>query len=242
MSMVLFNAGCDSTATTPKPLPQRVDVPAPVESPQVVTPPTQEAKSKPFPTTAADWTGGDKLTAAEQRVEVGPLTFAVPQGWLARPASSTMRLAEMIIVQDAKAGTQYNPATDALAAFFRLGGSVEDNIKRWEASVTGTDGKPVTATITVKEIAGLKVHDVRMNGTYLDGMPGGQRTSRDAWGFRAAIIETGLPLTFIRLTGPQSLLDANAAQWDALLASMQAKAKAPQGTMPPGHPPTPPGG
>jgi hypothetical protein len=222
---------------------------SPASAPTPVQPAPAPAQPKPapqpFPTTAADWAGaspqesspsqqGNASPAANaaaevKRVDVGPLSFAVPQGWVPRPPSSSMRLAEMLVPANPQAGNLYTPHTDALVAFFRLGGSVEDNVGRWAASMTDAQGKPVTPTIVVKEIAGLKVHDVQMNGTYLDGMPGGERTSREAWGFRAAIIETGLPLTFIRMTGPQSLMEAHADEWTQMLESMNARKMMPEG-------------
>jgi hypothetical protein len=153
-----------------------------------------------------------------------------------------MRLAELVIQATPPAQPAgvpaYAPETDALVAFFRLGGSVDDNIARWAASVTTPDGKQATPQVTVREIAGLKVHDVRLEGTYLDGMPGGQRTSREGWGFRAAIIETGLPMTFVRLTGPKPLIESSAKAWDEMLSGMLAKSPArPAGQTPPGQSP-----
>jgi len=226
LTLLASLAACDATSTTPKPAPAPVaqaPAPAPAPTPAPTTP--AEPVKKPLPTTAADWTGG--ASAAPARLDVGSVSFAVPTGWLPRPPSSSMRLAEVVIPAVAPAQPSstpaYAPETDALVAFFRLGGTVEDNIARWAASVTGPDGKQATPQVTVREVAGLKVHDVRLDGTYLDGMPGGQRTSREGWGFRAAIIETGMPMTFVRLTGPKALVESSASAWEEMLSGMKTK-------------------
>jgi hypothetical protein len=143
----------------------------------------------------------------------------VPQGWIAEKPSSAMRLLEMRVPKDAA-----NPAPgagDCLVAFFSFGGDVAGNLERWRGMVLDAEGKPSTAEAVVRESGGLKVHTIEMVGTYMDGMPGGPRTPREAWMFRGAVIETPERLTFIRMTGPEAEMRAAAGGWEGLVGSVQ---------------------
>ncbi len=159
------------------------------------------------------------MASAGELVAAGPIRVKVPSGWIAEKPSSAMRLLEMRVPADA---AKLEPAPgDCLVAFFSFGGDVAGNLERWRGMVLDAEGKPSATEAVVSESGGLKVHTIEMVGTYMDGMPGGPRTPREAWMFRGAVIETPERLTVIRMTGPEAAMKAAAEGWGTLVGSVE---------------------
>jgi hypothetical protein len=137
------------------------------------------------------------------------VSFPLPAGWIGKPPSNSMRLAEADVP---------GPAGDAtkacLVVFSTAGGSVDDNIARWAGQVRDPKGQPVAATPQKRTVAGLPVTVVEMTGSYA-GMGGGEPQAN--YTLRAAIVEAPAGLIFIKMTGPAEQMSANAPAFNAMV-------------------------
>jgi len=198
--------GCDSRPVSPKPPATKDTLPAgpagPDASPTSGTVPT-------VPTPASH------PSSSAQSMQIGPLNFKIPSGWISQKPGNEMRLGELRVVDKPEDAADLTKG--CLVTFTRLGGSVEMNIERWKSQVIDADGKPSRAIADKFDTAGVTVHTVEMTGNYQDGMPGGSKTPRPDWTFRGAVIETPERYTFLRMTGPADAMASQKAGWDELL-------------------------
>ena len=140
------------------------------------------------------------------------LKFDAPSGWVSRPASSSMRVAEFVlpkIAGDAEDGEL------TLYYFGGQGGTVQANLDRWMGQMAQPDGKPskdVAATSTMKTASGLAVTLVDVSGTYVaEVSPGSkERFNKPGFRLRAAVIETPKGPYFVKMTGPAKTI----AKWN----------------------------
>lgn len=146
---------------------------------------------------------------------LGGMKFTKPATWTRAVPSNSMRKAEFRI--PAAGG---NAAEDCVVAFSQAGGTVQWNLDRWKTQVTTADNKPAEATITVLDVAGIKVHVFTSTGSYQDGMPGGPKTPREKWILRGAVLETTPMLTFAKMMGPEEAMKASQADWDAMISGL----------------------
>ncbi len=146
---------------------------------------------------------------------LGGMKFSKPDGWTRTAPSNSMRKAEFRI--PAAGG---NTAEDCVVAFSQAGGTVQWNLDRWKTQVTTAENKPAEATITVLDVAGVKVHVFTSTGSYQDGMPGGPKTPREKWMLRGAVIETTPMLTFAKMMGPEEAMKSSQGAWDAMIAGL----------------------
>lgn len=140
---------------------------------------------------------------------VAGVTLAPPAGWQERPAGG-MRKAQYALPK------VEGDADDGELVIFHFGGgggSVEDNIARWCGQFERPDGKPAreAAKVEKKTIAGLEVHLVELDGTYVaETRPGsGQRHRKEGWRLLAAIILGPEGPLFVKLVGPTKTLEAS---------------------------------
>src|SRR5206468_11380589 len=100
------------------------------------------------------------------------------------------------------------------------GGDTHTNVERWISEFEGP-AKPERLSRTVD---GLAVSSVRVRGTHLAhvDMTGdtGVRQHQELYG---AIVETPSGSVFFKLTGPERTVDATAAEFDRMLASLKKK-------------------
>jgi hypothetical protein len=102
------------------------------------------------------------------------------------------------------------------------GGSVQDNVDRWKGQFLARDGKPAVARVASRTVRGLTVTTVDTSGDY-SGMGGPMATSpKTVSNYRllGAIVEAPGGTVFIKFTGPEKTIAANAAKFDQLLASL----------------------
>jgi hypothetical protein len=144
-------------------------------------------------------------------VSVATLKYDVPQGWVAKPPASSMRVAEFTLPRAA------GDAEDAsLAVFFfgGQGGSVQANLDRWIGQMTQPDGRPSkdVARTTRLSPRGLPITLVDLGGTYVaEVSPGStERFNKPGFRLRAAVVETSDGPYFVKLTGPEKTV----ARWD----------------------------
>lgn len=103
------------------------------------------------------------------------------------------------------------------------GGGVEANLDRWATQFARPDGRPAAPQEQTQIVNGLTIHTIRVEGTYLAA--GGPMTpvthTRPGYAMRGAIVEAPQGLVFFKFTGPAKTVDANQANFDAMLGSLQ---------------------
>ncbi len=155
----------------------------------------------------------DQLAGADA-VELAGLRWSIPEGWASAEPANSMRAAELHVD---------HPLGASVVTFSQAGGGVQQNIARWGAqildSVTGDAQRPRP---DVRQIAGMSVHVVEMDGTYLSGMPGGPRNEQPYYTLRGAVIEAPAGLVFVKMWGPEQAMDASESAWDAMINGMTA--------------------
>jgi hypothetical protein len=149
------------------------------------------------------------------------LKFDAPSGWITRPPSSTMRVAEFMLPKVA------GDAEDASLAVFYFGGqggSVQANVDRWIGQMTQPDGRPSADVAKQSQLTsshGLRITLVDVSGTYTAEMSPGSADHFDKPGFRqcAAYVDTANGPYFVKLTGPAKTV----AHWhDSFLAFLKS--------------------
>jgi hypothetical protein len=138
------------------------------------------------------------------------LTWAVPKRWSVAENPSTFRIATYKVPHAPK------ETDDAEVSVSQAGGSLEDNIKRWEAQF---DGAPKAAR-SEKTVGGLKIIIVDIRGAYLGGMAGGPK--KEGMRMLAAIVPTEMS-HFFKLTGTEATVKAAEPDFNELVASMKKK-------------------
>ena len=140
------------------------------------------------------------------------LKFDVPAGWLAKPVSSSMRVADFALP---KVAGDAEDATLTLYFFGGQGGSVQANLDRWIGQMSQPDGrasKDVAKTTTLKTASGLDVTVIDLSGTYIaEVAPGSpERFNKPGFRLRAAVVTTPEGPYFVKLVGPAKTV----AKWD----------------------------
>ena len=157
------------------------------------------------------------------RTEAAGLRFGVPSAWARVPAPSDVRAAQWRIP---RAGSDAEDGELVLFHFGKgKGGSAEENLERWYGQFTEPDGRPAkdAAVVTIRTVRGLRVTEVDLPGTYtgagMGGPPPGPKPGSRLLG---AVIEGGDGPWFFRAIGPDATVAAARADFEALLASVDA--------------------
>jgi len=146
--------------------------------------------------------------------EPAAMTWKAPARWQSVPNPSTMRLATFKVPRAA------GDAEDAEVAISQAGGSVDANVQRWIGQFGPEAAK--TAKRSTRDVRGLKVSLVEVEGTFSGGMA---KDGKEAtgWAMIGAIVETrGMP-HFVKMTGPAKSVKAAKAELDEFLASVAEK-------------------
>ena len=139
------------------------------------------------------------------------LKFDVPAGWVPKPPSSSMRVAEFTLP---KTGSDAEDATVTVFYFGGQGGNVQANLDRWISQMTQPDGKSSkdsAKTIGFTTASGLEISLLDVSGTYVAEVTPGSAEKFHKPGFRqcAAYIATPGGPYFAKLVGPA----ATVAKW-----------------------------
>ena len=155
---------------------------------------------------------------------VAGLSWTPPAGWKSTGTTS-MRAATypVVAVQGDRDGAE------CVVYFFGLGqgGSIEDNIDRWEGQFKAPGGKPALAKVTKITVHGLPVTTIDVSGEY-SGMAGPTATAPafvPRYRLLGAIIENPGGNVFIKFTGPAKTMAANQAKFQQLLDSFEKAGK-----------------
>jgi len=145
------------------------------------------------------------ISGGDGAVQVGNISIPIPAGWTKVTPSNSMRLAQY----EAEGG-------QVVIAFSQAGGSIDDNIDRWANQVT-ENNEPVTPTVENLTVAGYPAAMVELVGRYAEGGMMGTPTYHNDYGVRGAIIDTGTTKAFIKMTGPFTLVDDHAANFENMV-------------------------
>lgn len=141
------------------------------------------------------------------------VTVDLPAGWIGKPPSNQMRLAEAEVP-----GPGGDASQSCLVVFSTAGGSVDDNIARWAGQVRDPQGQPAPATKASRAVNGLTITTVESVGSFA-GM--GDAAPKSNWMLRGAIIEAPEGLLFIKMTGPADAMTASAGAFASMLDSVR---------------------
>ncbi len=140
------------------------------------------------------------------------LKYDMPEGWISKPPSSKMRLADFVLP---KADGDPEDATLVVTFFGGQGGTVQANFDRWLTQMEQPDGR---ASKDLAKTSVLKTHDLTLSimdlpGTFVaEKAPGStERYNKPGFHLRAAVIEGQGGPYFVRLVGPARTV----AKWDA---------------------------
>jgi hypothetical protein len=157
-----------------------------------------------------------------QTPPAGGLSFTAPPAWQARPAASTMRVAEFVVP---KAPGDAEDAELIVYFFGGSGGTVDANIDRWIAQIQQPDGSASKdkARRDIQTINGLKVTMVDLTGTYVaEVRPGAtERHNKPDFRLRAAVIETARGPYYVKMTGPAKTMTAADADFKKFLSTVK---------------------
>ena len=154
---------------------------------------------------------GSTISANAEKFSVAGYKFSSPPGWKASPPASSMRKAQFLA--PGKSGES------AEVVFFYFGeggaGGVKANIDRWMGQFKNAENKKVEN----KTVGGTKVTYARATGTFLSGRPFGAKTPKEGYALLGAIIEGKQGAIFVKMTGPEAAVEANADKMRAMAES-----------------------
>ena len=147
----------------------------------------------------------------------GALSYEVPDGWTAAPASSSMRVAEFTLP---RADGDPEDGEAVIYYFQGAGGSVQANLDRWTDQMLQPDGRSSRDLATTQQLTvnGLAVTQVDVSGTYVaEIMPGqsADRHHKPDYRLVAAVIETAAGPYFLKISGPRDTI----GRWEDSIAA-----------------------
>jgi hypothetical protein len=156
----------------------------------------------------------------KQTVDAGGLKFEAPKSWKASPPAGQMRRAQLKV--EPIEGDEY-PAELIVFAIQGGGGSVEDNLKRWQSWFKDEDGN--APRMESKKVMGKNIEFVRAetHGEYHPSQfPGGQpQPVRKGARLLGAIVMTDATNYYIRMVGPDKTMKKLTADFDEMLKTIQ---------------------
>lgn len=152
--------------------------------------------------------GGQEIAPGE--AEPAALRWKAPATWTKVPNANSFRLETYDIAH--QPGDAENPQL----TISRSGGDVEANLQRWIGQFDAEGQK--TAKRAEKTLAGFKATVLEVQGKYAGMGTDGQA----GYALLGAIVQTPGQAHFFKLTGPQKSVAAARADFDALLASLEA--------------------
>jgi len=159
-------------------------------------------------------------------LELDDLKAPVPKSWREEPATTTMRFAQFRLPGGLDAG-------DAEVVVFKgLGGSAEDNVKRWKGQFIPPKGKKIDDVASVRElkVAGHPATYLDVTGTYLDGgpmVPAEKKVKRDNHRMLAVHLEGPRNLYHVLLRGPAATVAEYKEGFDDWLKGLRPADEAP---------------
>jgi len=168
---------------------------------------------------AARWDDADDIST----LKVGDLAFYIPDRWDREPSESPARAAQWRIPP--RRGEKGDGVVEVVVYFFGpgLGGSARENIDAWAGTLTGGDGHPPTPEPQTRIVAGHKITQVLLAGTYaqVNPQPGLPPTLKPAYSLLGAVVENPGGNLYWRLTGPSAQVAELAPVFTKVLDSLK---------------------
>jgi len=154
-------------------------------------------------------------------VSDGRIRLTPAEGWV------RVKPRTRIVEHEFAASIEEGKEDDARITVMGAGGSVEQNISRWIGQFTRPDGKStrVNTDVTKREVAGQKVHLVKLSGTFRDQLgPFAPATYRESYRMLGAIIVTeDMGRYYVKMVGPKKTVDANEKAFLGVIDSLKIK-------------------
>lgn len=143
------------------------------------------------------------VSAEDVKVKVSAQTFVMPNNWKAEKTESSMRAAQFLV-------PGANGKESASCVFFYFGpgngGGAKANLERW-AGQFSNEPKPELKTEENK-VNGIPVVYLFGTGTFMSGPPfGGKKVPKKDYGMAAAVLGTKPGYIFVKMTGPEAVVD-----------------------------------
>lgn len=149
------------------------------------------------------------------------LRYLLPIKWTAEKPSNPMRLAQIRIPP--LSNELHGDGLLVISA--GIGGSVEDNVARWIAQFTETEGVPTQQDLQISG-SPLLVTQVIATGTYNAGMPGQAPDLKPETTLWGAIVQNGPEGTvFFKAVGPKQTMAERTVAWDILIRNLKIQEK-----------------
>jgi hypothetical protein len=142
----------------------------------------------------------------------------VPPTFVARPTSSSMRLAEWSVTRTD--GT----SAEVIVYYFGegQGGSADANIARWSSQFTSAEGGPVTPRVGTMDGTAFVTTVAEYEGAYARAIGmGGAATAEPDQGLVAAVVETPRGNLFLQLFGDRAAVAETRADFLEMVASIE---------------------
>lgn len=157
---------------------------------------------------------GSSASSAGAKGPSSDVAYDVPAGWERVANTNAMRKATFKIKR------ADGDSDDAELTVTQVGGSIEENIKRWSQQF---DQKTVTKR-QQRTVGAFKVDVVEVHGTYLGmNMPGSPPTEKDKYAMLGAVIDTKPVTTFFKMIGPEKTIVAAQADFNKFVDSIHPK-------------------
>ena len=148
------------------------------------------------------------LAADKPKVfEVAALKFTPPKStkevtWTVEAPTSRMRKAQFKVV-----GAKAEATAQCVFFYFGPGaaGGRQANFARWIKQFSPPP-KPAEINQGTREVNKVKVHVLKVNGTYLDGPPFGAKIPKKNYRLYGAIVDAPRGAVFVKMTGPAALV------------------------------------
>jgi hypothetical protein len=147
------------------------------------------------------------------------LVWDAPAGWVAEPPANPMRRAQYRIPGAAGDGE--------LVVFYfgpNQGGPPLDNAQRWAMQFAQPDGSDPLAALKTRngDIRGIPALFVETTGTYNPGtMSAAAAAAKENWALLGVVAQGGDANWFFKFTGPKKTVDAERANFEAMVGSLR---------------------
>ena len=154
-----------------------------------------------------------------QTVKVRGVAFDVPSTWKRAESSSAMRAAQFK-VPPVEGDT--DSAELVLFVFPGGGGTVQQNLDRWQAQFEGKDGKPPEIVTEKRKGKNIDVTFAEAGGRYIAAVMPGRPEKYDKPGYRllGAIAQNPTNGYYFKMVGPDKTMKAARPAFDALIKSI----------------------
>ena len=154
-----------------------------------------------------------------QKLSARGVNFEVPKSWKDDKPSSSMRLLQL------KVGPEKDDKEAAELALFAFpggGGSVKQNLDRWQTQFQDENGKSPKLITETRKGKGVDVTYAETSGRYVAAVtPGAQEKFDKAdWVLYGAIVQTADTGYFFKMIGPKATMKAAKPAFDAMIKSI----------------------